>query len=234
MKTNDKFQSFLEMTDHPERFSEEELMQLAHDPEMAVWYEALTAAETAAKEMAAQPKPRNRNVVPIVGWTMAVAAILTAALLLWPKNHETTIKLPEQQPPAIAEANLSENIPSKTVEVEPPLSQTQTITASHSQAPKAKKCIAQAVATIIKKEEVQPITVETKPLSQEKERPAIDAVPSTKSPIPADKQALADIYLAEMVLQVAYEHQAVQKQVRAYAASLSGNEAEDERPIIAF
>ena len=50
--------------------------------------------------------------------------------------------------------------------------------------------------------------------------------------IPADKQALADIFLAEEALQVAYQLQAQQEAVRAYAASLMGQEL--PKPIIAF
>ena len=50
--------------------------------------------------------------------------------------------------------------------------------------------------------------------------------------ISADKQALVDIYLAEEALQVAYELQAQQEELRAYAASLTGEEP--AKPIIAF
>ena len=50
--------------------------------------------------------------------------------------------------------------------------------------------------------------------------------------IPADKQALADMFLAEEALQVAYELQAQQEAIRAYAASLIGVEL--PKPIIAF
>ena len=53
--------------------------------------------------------------------------------------------------------------------------------------------------------------------------------------IPADKQALVDIYLAEEALQVAYELQVQQEELRAYAASLTGEEEEPQpQPIIAF
>lgn len=52
--------------------------------------------------------------------------------------------------------------------------------------------------------------------------------------IPADKQALVDIYLVEEALQVAYELQAQQEELRAYAASLMGEEEPQPQPIIAF
>ena len=45
-------------------------------------------------------------------------------------------------------------------------------------------------------------------------------------------QALADIFLAEEALQVAYEMQAQREAIRAYAASLMG--VESVKPVIAF
>lgn len=67
-----------------------------------------------------------------------------------------------------------------------------------------------------------PITAEAESLPEEQQ----------PSPIPPDKQALADIYLAEMALQVAYERQAQAEALRAYAASITGEEI--AQPIIAF
>jgi hypothetical protein len=55
-----------------------------------------------------------------------------------------------------------------------------------------------------------------------------DLVPS----IPPEKQALVDIYLAEEALQVAYELQAQQEELRAYVASLTGQELPET--VIAF
>ena len=57
--------------------------------------------------------------------------------------------------------------------------------------------------------------------------------PEEEAPvIPPDKQALVDIFLAEEALQVAYELRAQQEAIRAYAASLTGEEL--PKPIIAF
>lgn len=67
---------------------------------------------------------------------------------------------------------------------------------------------------------------------------AAESLPSECKPekeilvIPPDKQALANIYLAEEALQVAYELRAQQEAIRAYAASLTGEELPD--PVIAF
>ena len=67
-------------------------------------------------------------------------------------------------------------------------------------------------------------------------KPQDDPVLAEAEPvIPADKQALVDIYLAEEALQVAYELQVQQEELRAYAASLTGEEEEPQpQPIIAF
>lgn len=236
--TNDKFKRFLTMTDHPESFTDEELMELVRDPEMAAWYAALSAAETAAKEKTAMPKPRSRKVALIVGWTMAAAAVLTLALLLWPESQETTMMLTVQQTPVITEVAPTETTPTETIEtietieVETPVSQPLTIPASHTQKSQARKRMAQAVDPVAKKEEMQPIIVETLPVAQEEKLPAISASPSTESPIPADKQALAELYLAEEALQVAYEQRAVREAVRAYTASIKGEEM--PKPVIAF
>ncbi|MBQ9191378.1 MAG: hypothetical protein IJ142_07235 [Bacteroidaceae bacterium] len=56
--------------------------------------------------------------------------------------------------------------------------------------------------------------------------------PEESSPIPPEKQALADIYLAEVALQVAYRKQAAEEAVRAYQAGITGEET--QQPIIAF
>ena len=66
-----------------------------------------------------------------------------------------------------------------------------------------------------------PITAEVEPLQEEE-----------VSPIPTDKQALADLYLAEEALQVAYEQRAVREAVRAYTAGIKGGKL--PKPVIAF
>ena len=65
------------------------------------------------------------------------------------------------------------------------------------------------------------------PVSEEEK-----SLPEDVSPIPADKQALADIYLAEAALQVVYERKAQAEALRAYAASITGEEI--PKAIIAF
>ena len=69
----------------------------------------------------------------------------------------------------------------------------------------------------------EPMFAEAEPMPQPEEEAPV---------IPPEKQALADIFLAEEALQVAYELRAQQEAIRAYAASLNGKEL--PKPIIAF
>ena len=52
--------------------------------------------------------------------------------------------------------------------------------------------------------------------------------------VPRDRQALADIYLAEAALQVAYRRQAQAEALRAYAISFEEEDAAPAQPTIAF
>lgn len=245
MEANDKFKRFLEMTDHPERFSDEELMQLARDPELAAWYKTLcdteAAAKTTKKELPAvsQWGTKLRHFVSSYQriWIgTAAAAVLVAVLRI--VNPPSALTGSEGEI-AFADGSTphSENViePAQLAQTDHPsdskeLKKVHSATSHHSQVKKL------AVA----KKKNERVTLLPNPI-----QPAItsDPIEGAILPteqdeegllIPVDKQALAGIYLAEMALQVAYEQQAVQKRVRAYAASLMNDEAEDEQPIIAF
>ena len=69
-------------------------------------------------------------------------------------------------------------------------------------------------------------------LAEVKPSPSVEKPEEDVCTIPPDKQALADIFLAEEALQVAFELRAQQEAIRAYAASLTGREL--PKPIIAF
>ena len=69
----------------------------------------------------------------------------------------------------------------------------------------------------------EPVPAQAEPMGLQEEK-----VPD----IPADKQSLADIFFAEEALQVAYELSAQQEELRAYAASLTGQEL--PKTVIAF
>lgn len=78
----------------------------------------------------------------------------------------------------------------------------------------------------------EPVHLQEEPMLAAK-TPLLELKPEEENPaIPANKQALVDIYLSEEALQVSYKLQAQQETIRAYAASLSGEET--QQPIIAF
>jgi hypothetical protein len=94
-------------------------------------------------------------------------------------------------------------------------------------------------ATTAKRKEVQPPrhAADIRPeVALPEERATAEELANAEEPIliAADKQALADIYLAEVALQVAYQQQERQQAVEAYAASLVGEEPSAATPIIAF
>ena len=115
MNTNDKFQRFLEMTDHPERFSDEELMQLARDPEMAVWYETLSDVEAAVKQIM-KKKPRSRILKLAISWIMTTAAAILLVFLLWPSDEPSPAIIPSTES-LINESPIC-RLPSRPVPVE--------------------------------------------------------------------------------------------------------------------
>ena len=59
-------------------------------------------------------------------------------------------------------------------------------------------------------------------------------IAETVNDIPTDRQALADIYLAETALQVAYERLAQMDELKAYAISLEAEEPQSSQLIVAF
>lgn len=257
--TDDKFKRFLAMTDRPEDFSDEELMELRRDPEMAAWYAALSDAERVAKcktEMVPHPVLRPRALIIAL---LATAAMLMLAFLLWPERLEDAITPPEEQP-VVAEATLQQpeqkpvigDMQSEPMQSTSSVSTNQTTTVASEQQAKGFQTKAQLPQTReLATQSVVPIeNVQQEKLIAEVSNPFVQEVlPSptgSASPppsdrqieivmIPPDRQALADMYLAETALQVAYEQQAQAQALRAYAASLEDEEEETPaQPIIAF
>lgn len=164
-------------------------------------------------------RPRRR---PVWLYT-AIAAAAGVALLLslhliYKNNNEQATELPlvaQQAKPSHDEPTISQHDSQAEHTAEP------------KDVPRANP------ATTAKRKEVQP------PRHAADIRPEV-ALPeertTAKEPIliAADKQALADIYLAEVALQVAYQQQERQQAVEAYAASLVGEEPSSATPIIAF
>ena len=164
-------------------------------------------------------RPRRR---PVWLYT-AIAAAAGVALLLslhliYKNNNEQATELPlvaQQAKPSHDEPTISQHDSQAGHTAEP------------KDVPRANP------ATTAKRKEVQP------PRHAADIRPEV-ALPEERTTaeepilIAANKQALADIYLAEVALQVAYQQQERQQAVEAYAASLVGEEPSSATPIIAF
>ena len=173
----------------------------------------------AAPQRGANPHSRRRAGW---GWVCSIAAALLIAFLLWPESHKNTTTQPEEQP-VVAEAN-SQPVPQPIVEEEK-----EEMMAEVTPTPQPVRKHREAVMK--QSTPVEPVLVQAEPIITEsvlKESNPEEDVPL----IPAHKQALADIFLAEEALQVAYELQAQQEAIRAYAVSLTNEDM--PQPIIAF
>ncbi len=161
-----------------------------------------------------------------------IAAAILIAFLLWPASHESTISQPEPQP-VVVEVSPRKPVPKEKVEAETTVSGTaetpqKAMPVSQTKRPQMRKVVAQATAIATTEEKVSPVIIDAKP-------DVVEELPQRgEPPIPSDRQALADIYLAEAALQVAYQQQAQAEAMRAYAASLEGEETPSAQPIIAF
>ncbi|MCR5779233.1 MAG: hypothetical protein K6G70_01615 [Bacteroidaceae bacterium] len=145
---------------------------------------------------------------------IGIAAAIILAFLLWPESHKETTTQTEVKP-VVAEAN-PQPVPLPVVEEKTEETVMAVVQPTPQPVKKHRKAGKKQSAPI-----EEPVLAQTEPLRKQEE-----GVPV----IPADKQALADIYLAEEALQVAYEIRGQQEAIRAYAASLTGEEP--AKPII--
>ncbi len=159
--------------------------------------------------------PRQRRLWP---WFGAVAAGILL-LLVFRFSRE-----PAEQQPVVAETieqNNSQPVPQPVAEekTENAMAEVQLAPQPARQpARKRRETIPQQCTPV-----EEPVPAQAEPMGLQEEK-----VPD----IPADKQALADIFFAEEALQVAYELSAQQEELRAYAASLTGQEL--PKTVIAF
>lgn len=198
--------------------------------------EELNAAEASFDEIVAgRKKPARR--VPFWAWAAAVAAVLMVAVLLWPKPEA-------QQPPTLmaneaAKAQRSEDVVAK----EMPKPEDKNLVAvaesesehKHEGERKRKLMPGQPKAEEVAVRQDAPASIPSAISESQSDVVLAEAAEEPEeeiSPIPADKQALAELYLAEEALQVAYERRAQVEAIRAYAASIKGEKL--PKPVIAF
>ncbi len=177
--------------------------------------EELDAAEKEFDRFVAKQKQPARLII-FWPFAAAVAAVLVVAFLLRPTKSSVIPEEKVEQEVTIVQAEQTEQ--PKQEEVIEPVKIAAHTPHKHQKTPKIDE-----IYEVETHEEV----AEVAPIPEETQQEEVEV-----SPIPADKQALADIFLAEEALQVAYELQAQQEAIRAYAASLIGVEL--PKPIIAF
>lgn len=186
----------------------EDYLQGKHPIEQESW-ELPSAQEMERDEalydsLMAQKKAPKRRTLPLILRWTAVAAMVVVVSTIGFRKEQT---VQPEQPSQILQAAVA------MPEVAPqPVSEAMDKADRAYEANKEKRLSKATKA----KREAEPLPKEEKPV------------------ISAEKQALVDIYLAEEALQVAYELQAQQEELRAYAASLTGEEEPQPQSIIAF
>ena len=152
---------------------------------------------------------------------VGIAAALLIAFLLWPESHKEATTQPEVKP-IVAKAG-PQSVPQPIVK-----EKKEEVLAEVQPTPqpvrKQRKAVKKHRKAVIKPEApAEPMFAKAESVPQPEEEATV---------IPPEKQALADIFLAEEALQVAYELRAQQEAIRAHAASLTGEEP--AKAIIAF
>lgn len=178
--------------------------------------EELDAAEKEFDRFVAKQKQPAR-LIAFWPFAAAVAAVLVAIFLLRPAKSSVIPEEKVEQEVTIVQAEQTEQ--PKQEEVIEPMKIAAHTPHKHQKTPKIDE-----IYEVETHEEVAEVASMPEETQQEEEVEV--------SPIPADKQALADMFLAEEALQVAYELQAQQEAIRAYAASFIGVEL--PKQIIAF
>lgn len=186
--------------------------------------EELDATEAEFDKMVKERK-RPARLLSLWPWFgTAVAAMLVVAFLLWPKEQPAIVteEVSISAQPVRQPAPQSESLPVAQETSKPKESSKPHFSHNSHNSHRANK--PQPLCEAPPSESLpEPVLAKAEPEPQlEEEAPVI----------PPGKQALVDIYLAEEALQVAYKLRAQQEELRAYAASLTGEEL--PKPIIAF
>ena len=181
-----------------------------------------------AERVLQKVEPRRRNKPrTIVFWVSSIAAALVVGFFLWPRQQT-------QQPETVAPTVVAElpkqptDTPIKPEEPAPLNTQNNPIIQKAQKTlgnqPKPSKPI------VPEEPQVEPLLAEAQPVLPSSSVEEKEELPV----ISPEKQALVDIFLAEEVLQVAYEMHEQTEPLRAYIATLEGRELETSHQIISF
>ena len=180
--------------------------------------EELNAAEKEFDRFVSKRKQPAR-LIAFWPFAAAVAAVLVVAFLLRPTKSSVISDEKVVQKVATIEEEQTEQ--TKQTEVTEPVK-----IAAHKSQKKQKSYKISKICEVEPLEEVVEVPSIPEETLQEEE--------AETSLIPADKQALVDMYLAEEALQVAYKQQEQTEPLRAYIAILEGEELETLHQIISF
>ena len=170
-------------------------------------------------------RPDGRRTVAL--WVSGIAAALLVGFFLWPQ--EQTQQSETLAPTVVAELPKQEtDTPIKPKEPAPLNTQNNPII---QKTPKTLDSQQKPSKPIVPEEpQPEPLLAEAEPVL-----PSSSAEEKEELPvISPEKQALVDIFLAEEVLQVAYELHEQTEPLRAYIATLEGRELETSHQIISF
>ena len=169
-------------------------------------------------------RPDGRRTVAL--WVSGIAAALLVGFFLWPQEQT---QQPESAAPLVV-AELPKQEADTPIEPKEPAPQN---TPNSPIIQKAQKTLDNQPkpSKPIVPEEPQPEPL----LAEEPVLPSSSGEEKEELPvISPEKQALVDIFLAEEVLQVAYEMHEQTEPLRAYIATLEGRELETSHQIISF
>ncbi len=170
-------------------------------------------------------RPDGRRTVAL--WVSGIAAALLVGFFLWPRQQA---QLPGPAAPSVV-AELPKQATDTPIKPKEPAPQNTPKTPNPQKTqktlgnqPKPSKPI------VLEEPQPEPLLVEAEPVL-----PSSSAEEKEELPvISPEKQALVDIFLAEEVLQVAYEMHEQTEPLRAYIATLEGRELETSHQIISF
>ena len=185
-------------------------------------------------------RPDGRRTVAL--WVSGIAAALVVGFFLWPRQQAqlpgpaaptVVAELPKQETdtPIKPKEPAPQNNLNTQITPNPPIIQKTPKTPNPQKPQKTLGNQPKPSKPIVPEEpQVEPLLAEAEPTLPSSSREGL----GEGAVIPPDKQALVDIFLAEEVLQVAYELHEQTEPLRAYIATLEGRELETSHQIISF
>lgn len=185
-------------------------------------------------------RPDGRRTVAL--WVSGIAAALLVGFFLWPRQQaqlpgpaapSVVAELPKQEAdtPIEPKEPAPQNTPSSPITPNTPIIQKTPNTLKPQKTQKTLGNQPKPSKPIVPEEpQPEPLLAEAEPTLPSSSGEEKEELPV----ISPEKQALVDIFLAEEVLQVAYEMHEQTEPLRAYIATLEGRELETSHQIISF